>query len=407
MATIVSAQTGLFNATTTWVGGVVPTTGDTAQVATGHVVTISANATCDFIESLNTTGYFVLNAGVTLTATVRGGATAANNYVLQFSGTTNATIVGNVTTTQNTTSAIVVRHNGTAGTLNITGNVTGGSASAADAISIAAGGSVAVTGNVTGGGNADGITALTTATVTVTGNVTGGPSAGGSTAWGINAASGHVQVTGTVTGGSGSSGDGSIRDRAGIFGQRITVTGDVYGGLNCPGLLIAGVASSTSSGVGEHTVTGNVYASSTFPAICTELENSVGNDCLLTINGDIIDDVKGRPAVAVGCRVRVSNVNTSSHDKRAGAYTYTGADLNNGTLATYVATTADDVLDPADVRSGTTYAGGTLTGTLAVPPASAVSIGVPVDDEVGTAAVTAAAIATLVGAQIAAAVTAP
>jgi len=349
-----------------------------------------------------------LNAGVTLTATVRGGATAANNYVLQFSGATNATIVGNVTATQNTTAAIVVRHTGTAGTLNITGNVSGhASQSQADAISIAAGGSVAVTGNVTGGGNSDGITALTTATVTVTGNVTGGTSTGASTAYGIAAASGHIQVTGTVTGGSGAAGTSSV-DRAGIVGQRITVTGDVYGGLSSPGLFLQGIASSTSAGVGEHTVNGNVYASSTFPAVCN---NTVGGTSaiaqLLTINGDVVDDPKGRAALAVGCQVRVSNVNTSSHDRRTGAYTYTGADLNDGTLATYVATTADDVLDVEDVRSGTTYAGGTLTGTLAVPPASAVSIGVPVDDIVGTAAVTAADIATLVGAQIAAAVTAP
>jgi len=342
-----------------------------------------------------------------LTATVRGGATAANGYTLQFSGTTNATIVGNVTATQNTTAAIVVRHNGTAGTLNITGNVTGHtSASGADAVSIAAGGSVSVTGNVTGGGNSEGIVAVTTATVTVVGNVTGGTSTGGSTAYGISSASGHVQVTGTVTGGSGAASSSSV-DRAGIFGQRVTVTGDVYGGLSSPGLFISGIASSTSAGVGEHTINGNVYASSTFPAVCTDPLGTNGSDCLLTINGDVVDDAKGRAAVAVSGRMRISNVNTSSHAMRTGAYTYTGADLNTGTLATYVATTADDVLSEADVRSGTSYAGGTKTGTLAVPPAASVAIGVPVDDEVGTAAVTAADIATLVGAQIAAAVTAP
>jgi hypothetical protein len=41
-----------------------------------------------------------------------------------------------------------------------------------------------------------------------------------------------------------------------------------------------------------------------------------------------------------------------------------------------------------DVRLGTTYASGTLTGTMAVPPAAATSLGVPVDNTVGTASLT-------------------
>jgi hypothetical protein len=38
-----------------------------------------------------------------------------------------------------------------------------------------------------------------------------------------------------------------------------------------------------------------------------------------------------------------------------------------------------------DVRDGVTYASGALTGTLEVPPASSVAVGVPVDNTVGTA----------------------
>lgn len=43
-----------------------------------------------------------------------------------------------------------------------------------------------------------------------------------------------------------------------------------------------------------------------------------------------------------------------------------------------------DQADQSDVRLGTTYANGALTGTCAVPPAAAVSLGVPVDNTVGT-----------------------
>jgi hypothetical protein len=67
----------------------------------------------------------------------------------------------------------------------------------------------------------------------------------------------------------------------------------------------------------------------------------------------------------------------------------------NGT-STYVDMfTADNSLTqaaPADVRSGTVYADGNLTGTLAVPAAGSVALGVPVDATTGTAVLTPAAI---------------
>jgi hypothetical protein len=47
-----------------------------------------------------------------------------------------------------------------------------------------------------------------------------------------------------------------------------------------------------------------------------------------------------------------------------------------------------------DVRSGTSYAGGTRTGTLAVPAASLVAAGVAVDNTTGTAAITSTAMQT-------------
>jgi hypothetical protein len=63
----------------------------------------------------------------------------------------------------------------------------------------------------------------------------------------------------------------------------------------------------------------------------------------------------------------------------------------NGT-GTYVDMfTADNALTqaaPADVRSGTVYADGNLTGACAVPAAGSVALGVPVDATTGTAVLT-------------------
>ena len=48
MANIVSTQTGDFDDTTTWVGGAVPTTGDTVNIASGHTVTYNTEVTGQF-----------------------------------------------------------------------------------------------------------------------------------------------------------------------------------------------------------------------------------------------------------------------------------------------------------------------------------------------------------------------
>jgi len=66
--------------------------------------------------------------------------------------------------------------------------------------------------------------------------------------------------------------------------------------------------------------------------------------------------------------------------------------------------TADNSLGQAsvaDVRSGTVYASGNLTGTCAVPAAGSVSLGVPVGDGTGTAVLTAAAIRTELSVELA------
>jgi hypothetical protein len=66
-----------------------------------------------------------------------------------------------------------------------------------------------------------------------------------------------------------------------------------------------------------------------------------------------------------------------------------------------------DQADPSDVRSGTSYASGLLTGTCAVPPAASVSLGVPVDATTGTASVDASELRDLILPSILSAITAP
>ena len=204
MALIVSAASGNFNAGATWVGGVVPTVGDTAQASTGHTITITANVTCDQIQNTSgSTGTFILNSGITLTANVFNQGTAST-VVLTYSSSSNSSIVGNITGGGGT-SRVGVRNSGS-GTLNITGNVTG-NPNGAWGVENTSTGSVNITGNCTAIRNSS------TGTIYVTGNVI----AGGSVSGAENQSTGILSVIGSIIPSQGASGV------AGTSFQQITI----------------------------------------------------------------------------------------------------------------------------------------------------------------------------------------
>jgi len=65
--TITSTQSGNWNSTSTWVGGVVPATIDNVVIAAGHTVTVTADATCRKVNFTGTGGVVSVNTGITLT----------------------------------------------------------------------------------------------------------------------------------------------------------------------------------------------------------------------------------------------------------------------------------------------------------------------------------------------------
>jgi hypothetical protein len=344
MATINSAQTGNFNQTTTWVGGVVPTTGDIAVALAGHIITINSNVTCDEVTNANNSGYFLLADGFTLTANVTGGASTANNGTLRYNGTTSASIIGNVTNTQGTNITAPVYQTGT-GTLNITGNITGGNANLGRYGVITIAGTLTVTGNVLSGTNTScsGIEATGSASiVNVTGNVTSAGttvSVDGINATGTNA---NVNVTGIVTGAA-SSGSGAV----GVRASGTSAVVDVVGGI---------VSTTTQFGV-----------------------QTAGT---LIVSGNITDASNGKPAYRTEfLRVRsTTNAVTTHYTPAVGA----GTPVLRASMD-YI---TNNVPVPGDVREGLSYADDQFEGTLAVPPAGSVALGVPVDNTTGTAALT-------------------
>jgi hypothetical protein len=287
MATITSAASGDFSDTATWVGGVVPTVGDVAVAATGHVIVIDVDVTVDEVDQAGT-GKFTLGNGRTLTAniTARAGTftTGGTVEVIATSGNT-ATIVGNidgVSTTAASIAGVVVSGDGrleftgditgsagnattanfnaamhisgdadveivgnllgglnfkyalnnlAAATINITGNVTGGGSSNANGLNNTSAATINITGNVTGGGNgANGLNNTAAATINITGDLTGGPA---TTPHGLNnTGAATITITGNLTGGIGSGSNGFNNTGAATISATGTFTANTGAGIN-------------------------------------------------------------------------------------------------------------------------------------------------------------------------------
>jgi hypothetical protein len=280
MATITSAASGDFSDTATWVGGVVPTVGDVAVAATGHVIVIDVDVTVDEVDQAGT-GKFTLGNGRTLTAniTARAGTftTGGTVEVIATSGNT-ATIVGNidgVSTTAASIAGVVVSGDGR---LEFTGDITGsaGNATAANfnaAMHISGDADVEIVGNLLGGVNFKyALNNLAAATINITGNVTGG---GSNSANGLNNTSAAtINITGNVTGGS--NGANGLNNTA---AATINITGDLTGGptttphgLNNTGAATITITGNLTGGIGSgsngfnNTGAATIAATGTFTA---------------------------------------------------------------------------------------------------------------------------------------------
>lgn len=95
MTTIVAGATGNWSATGTWVGGVVPGAGDTAQTG-NYVVTIDVSVTC----TLNPTGsgrFDVTTGGITITGDVNMNSTYSGGGIRCSHTSGTVTITGKIT----------------------------------------------------------------------------------------------------------------------------------------------------------------------------------------------------------------------------------------------------------------------------------------------------------------------
>ncbi len=211
-----------------------------------------------------------------------------------------------------------------------------------------------------------------TGTLNITGNV-GNFGASVGTSLLQNSSITALNITGNLYASNG--GNGSVFDFQNIS-TTLTVVGNIYSSGNVP------IANPTSASIVNHT--GACYAQNGVPVHSY-------NGPTVTLTGPFYVSTNGTHAVFC------PNWKWQNTSPPATMY-----EIRTANLATIRPLyTADSVGgNPAitNVRSGTVFGpAGELTGTCAVPGAASVAVGVPVDNTVGTAAITAASIRSAMG----------
>lgn len=372
MAIVYAVKTGNWSDPTVWNTGALPTADDDVYSNT-FTVTIDTSPTVLSISNTAATGVtaggtFVPTNEITLTCTATRGInafTVAFPFSCSLSSGQSCTLAFNYAANSNLGVGLV-RHTGD-GILNVIGSI-GGGANNIDIISNQSAGTINVTGSLTGSLSTATVGNLASGTINMTGSVTGGPLGG----HGIrNIASGTVNVVGNVVGGN-SNATGVLQSGVGT----VNIIGGVTG-ANGPGV------SNTSTGT--VTINGATTASNNAAGISSSLATAQIN-----LTGPFITSANGtNPVYALNWRW-ASTAPSTYYEVRTSD--------TNIIRSLYTADSVGGNPDTTDVRSGTTFGpAGELTGTLAVPPAGSVALGVPVDGTTGTATIDAASIRTAIG----------
>ena len=365
-----------------WNGGTLPVAGDDVR-ANGFTVTIDVDIDVLQISTVALApavagGAFSVGANRNITANINAGSTIC----LSSASGISVTVIGNINAGSGN-GVDGVRFTNAGSILNVTGNVTAGS-SVNVQYGINSSGTVNFIGNATGSAIGFGSSAINInagGVLNFTGNITGGNAP--NTSYGVQNV-GNGTYNGTITGGSAGSSTG-VRIAAGVH----TINSNCFGGTSngSHGVILV---NSTS------TVNGNISAGGVAGSHAVNIATSTA-----TFNGSITGSSTSSGSLAINVTDSVSNVVVSQITfgslgtvpvsgfikfKNIGP-TITVLKANNATQQ-LVDPATTDIPIVSDVRDGIVYASGSLTGTLKVPPPTAVSVGVPTDNVVGTAVIT-------------------
>jgi hypothetical protein len=361
--------------------GNITSNGGTTIANTSGTVTIGGNITVNGGTAItNTSGTVTITGDLTITTNQVANGISSSGGIINFVGNATAGAPGNGITNHNC-------FNISGGILNITGNLfakgTEGSSNltVSRVVFLSSTGTVNITGTVNGPDylrpglltaqqniqNAFGVVNEAASDVNIIGNCIGDTSflSLGNTSAILrqiynavsNRSTGTINITGNVLGGS--------------FG--VSVSNISTGTININGDVIGGqaVAGAVNTSTGTIDITGAAEGGVSFAGV----ENDLSNGTILV------------QKIRFGTNGQVA---TRGYVKFKDTPQIAAEDvlLDDLTTTTLVDINVVPNLQPAisDVRLGVTYSSGSLTGTMNVPPFNAVKAGVPVDNGVGTAA---------------------
>ena len=334
--------------------------------ATGSAFNLSTRAI-----AFSSSGTLTLNGIIATGGRVNGTTTADGPHAIESTSATGTVAFTNASTLTGGigTNALAINNNST-GTITVTSSSVTSSSAANSIINTSTGTITFTSSNITGASSVSAVVNNSTGTITGSSNTI----VGGSGSAGIfNNSTGTITLTSsTVTGGGASTAYGINNNSTGA----ITITGDVTASTG------AGILNAST---GPVTINGTLTPTTTVHALqCT---NTTGAN--ITLSGSFIYASNG--FAPTNCLKFLMNPTPTTAKVRF---------AKNGSTTYSDFFTADNNLGQAaitDVRFGTVYASGALTGVAYIPVAGSVAAGVPVDNTVGTATLTAANVRAALG----------
>jgi hypothetical protein len=371
-----------------WNGGTKPVAGDDV-FADGRTLNVDESFDVNTLRTSNrgggtSGGSFNFNtAGVTGTVTsiLIPGATNMVQ-VTATTGTVTISLGGSVAPRTSTSLDVLILHSGNCN-LNLSGTnfngITGTStASTTTCISKTSAGLITITGNLNGGAvsgqSSNRSLVSTNGNTIVIGDVTGG--ANGTISRAIDQSVGTLTITGNVTGGQAAATNQGVA----FTGTSLTVNGTILGGTaasaidssattnNITGSIIGGAAAAIGyTAAGLLSISGSCTAGVISPAVVSTNASATN-----IFTGPFVNT---NDTMAVQCVDMVLTADASTS-------------WNFGDITLFSPERLAFYPSASDIRQGTTYADGTVSGSLAMPPATAVIAGTPTDNTTGSAVLT-------------------
>lgn len=193
-----------------------------------------------------------------------------------------------------------------------------------------------------------------------------------------NTSTGTIYIVGNATGGSVNA-SMAIYNRSSGVSQ---VVGDCIGGTssNAPGLY-----NGVNPGGGGNCIVARAIASSTHAGVLSlgatiTVVTAISHTNVVALRGNTSSIYHVTNAICTGGQM-ICDVMTRVLMQPNGYFQFPDTASN---FTIYNSLASQGQASASDVRSGTSYANGTLTGTAAIPPAASVALNVPVDNTVGS-----------------------